>query len=35
MSFTRQIGMLPAQDSIGERTMKGAFNARTKLNPTR
>jgi predicted ester cyclase len=31
MSFARQIGMLPAQDSIGERTMKGAFNARTKL----
>jgi predicted ester cyclase len=31
MSFARQIGMLPAQDSIGERAMKGAFNARTKL----
>jgi steroid delta-isomerase-like uncharacterized protein len=31
MSFGRQIGMLPAQDSIGERGMKGAFNARTKL----
>ena len=30
-SFARQIGMLPAQDSIGERGMKGAFNARTKL----
>ena len=30
-SFARQIGMLPAQDSIGERTMRGAFNARTKL----
>jgi steroid delta-isomerase-like uncharacterized protein len=31
MSFARQIGMLPAQDSVGERTMKSAFNARTKL----
>jgi steroid delta-isomerase-like uncharacterized protein len=31
MSFGRQIGMLPAQDSIGERGMKSAFNARTKL----
>jgi steroid delta-isomerase-like uncharacterized protein len=31
MSFARQIGMLPLQDSIGERTMKSAFNARTKL----
>jgi steroid delta-isomerase-like uncharacterized protein len=31
MSFARQIGMLPPQDSIGERTMKRAFNARTKL----
>jgi steroid delta-isomerase-like uncharacterized protein len=31
MSFARQVGLLPAQDSIGERTMKSAFNARTKL----
>jgi steroid delta-isomerase-like uncharacterized protein len=31
MSFARQIGMLPAQDAVGERAMKGAFNARTKL----
>jgi steroid delta-isomerase-like uncharacterized protein len=30
-SFARQIGMMPAQDSVGERGMKGAFNARTKL----
>ena len=30
-SFGRQIGMLPAQDSIGERGMKSACNARTKL----
>jgi steroid delta-isomerase-like uncharacterized protein len=31
MSFARQIGMLPAQDSFGERAMKRAFNARTRL----
>jgi steroid delta-isomerase-like uncharacterized protein len=31
MSFGRQIGMMPAQDSVGERGMKSAFNARTKL----
>jgi steroid delta-isomerase-like uncharacterized protein len=31
MSFGRQIGMLPAQDALGERGMKAAFNARTKL----
>ena len=31
LSFARQIGMLPAQDSIGDRTMRGAFNARTNL----
>jgi steroid delta-isomerase-like uncharacterized protein len=31
MSFARQIGMMPAQDSVGERATKGAFNARTKL----
>ena len=31
MSFARQVGLLPAQESIGERTMRGAFNARTKL----
>ena len=31
MSFARQIGMMPPQDSLGERTMKSAFNARTKL----
>jgi predicted ester cyclase len=31
MSFGRQIGMLPAQGSVGERGMKSAFNARTKL----
>ena len=31
MSFRRQIGMLPAQDSVGERGMKDAFNARTEL----
>lgn len=31
MSFGRQIGMLPARDSLGERGMRAAFNARTKL----
>jgi steroid delta-isomerase-like uncharacterized protein len=31
MSFGRQIGMLPAQDSLGERAMRAAFNARTRL----
>jgi steroid delta-isomerase-like uncharacterized protein len=31
MSFGRQIGMLPAQDSLGDRAMRAAFNARTKL----
>lgn len=31
MSFARQIGMMPAQDSFGERATKSAFNARTKL----
>ena len=31
MSFARQIGMLPARDSLGERVMRAAFNARTKL----
>jgi steroid delta-isomerase-like uncharacterized protein len=31
MSFARQLGLLPAQDSVGERAMKRAFNARTKL----
>ena len=31
VSFGQQIGMLPARDSLGERGMKVAFNARTKL----
>ncbi|MGA8746201.1 MAG: nuclear transport factor 2 family protein [Solirubrobacterales bacterium] len=31
VSFGQQIGMLPARDSLGERGMKAAFNARTKL----
>ena len=31
MSFARQIGLMPAQDSTPERAMKGAFNAATKL----
>jgi steroid delta-isomerase-like uncharacterized protein len=31
MNFARQVGMLPAQDSAGEKAMLGAFNAMTKL----
>jgi steroid delta-isomerase-like uncharacterized protein len=31
MSFARQVGMMPPQDSGPERAMKSAFNAATKL----
>src|SRR5579872_708862 len=31
MSFARQVGMLPAQDSPAERRMTRAFNAKTRL----
>lgn len=31
MSFARQIGLMPPQDSGSERAMKGAFNAATKV----
>jgi hypothetical protein len=31
MIFARQVGMLPPQDSAGEKAMIGAFNAVTKL----
>jgi len=31
MSFARQVGMLPPQDSGAERAMKSTFNAVTKL----
>ena len=31
MAFARQVGMMPVQDSGGERTMKSAFNAFTKV----
>jgi steroid delta-isomerase-like uncharacterized protein len=31
MDFARQVGMLPPQDSAGEKAMIGAFNAVTKL----
>jgi steroid delta-isomerase-like uncharacterized protein len=34
MSFARQIGLMPAQDSAPERAMKGALNAATKLRRT-
>lgn len=30
-SFARQIGMLPAQDSAGDRALTKAFNARTRV----
>jgi steroid delta-isomerase-like uncharacterized protein len=30
-SFARQIGMLPAQGSLAERTMRGLFNLKTRL----
>ena len=31
MTFARQLGMMPAQESAAERRMTGAFNARTRL----
>jgi glyoxylase-like metal-dependent hydrolase (beta-lactamase superfamily II)/predicted ester cyclase len=31
MTFARQIGMMPAQNSAAERRMTGAFNAKTRL----
>jgi steroid delta-isomerase-like uncharacterized protein len=31
MSFAREIGLMPAQDSAAEKAMIGAFNAMTKL----
>jgi predicted ester cyclase len=31
VSFARQIGMLPADGSAGDKAMTGAFNARTRL----
>jgi len=34
LSFARQVGMMPPQDSGAERAMKGAFNAVTKLRRT-
>jgi len=34
MSFARQIGLMPAQDSGSERAMKAALNAATKLRRT-
>ena len=32
--FSRQIGMMPAQDSAAEKAMKSAFNAVTKVRRT-
>jgi steroid delta-isomerase-like uncharacterized protein len=34
MSFARQIGLMPAQDSSAENAMKNAFNAATRLRRT-
>lgn len=31
MEFARQIGLLPAEDSIPERALRAAFNLRTHL----
>src|SRR5207248_11309921 len=31
MDFARQVGMMPAQDSAGERAMIGSFNAVTRV----
>ena len=31
MQYSRQLGILPAQDSAADKAMKAAFNARTKL----
>jgi steroid delta-isomerase-like uncharacterized protein len=31
MQYSRQLGILPAQDSVADKAMKSAFNARTKL----
>jgi hydroxyacylglutathione hydrolase len=31
MSFARQVGMMPAQDSAAEQRMMGAFNVKTRL----
>jgi steroid delta-isomerase-like uncharacterized protein len=34
MSFARQVGLMPPQDSSAENAMKSAFNAATKLRQT-
>ncbi len=31
MQYSRQIGILPSQDSVADKAMKSAFNARTKV----
>jgi steroid delta-isomerase-like uncharacterized protein len=31
MQYSRQLGILPSQDSVADKAMKAAFNARTKL----
>ena len=34
MQYSRQLGILPAQDSAADKAMKAAFNAGTKLART-
>jgi steroid delta-isomerase-like uncharacterized protein len=34
MQYARQLGVLPAEDSPGDKVMKAAFNLRTKLSET-
>ena len=31
MQYSRQLGILPSQDSVGDKAMKAAFNLKTKL----
>jgi steroid delta-isomerase-like uncharacterized protein len=31
MQYSRQLGILPAQDSVGDKAMKAAFNLKTQL----
>ena len=31
MQYSRQLGILPSQDSVADKAMKAAFNARTKV----
>jgi hypothetical protein len=31
MQYSRQLGILPAQDSVGDKAMKSAFNLKTQI----